>query len=72
MLKTRQQLLEHFDEDVHQRLRFQLDETRTTLDRVSKEFWTLTRFILADHAAFNDQALRFTLKVAPRPDIRLW
>jgi SNF2-related domain/Helicase conserved C-terminal domain len=70
MLKTRQQLLEHFDEDVHQRLRFQLDETRTTLDRVSKEFWTLTRFILADHAAFNDQALRFTLKVAPRPDIR--
>jgi hypothetical protein len=69
LLKTRQQLLEHFDEDVHQRLRFQLDETRTTLDRVSNEFWTLTRFILADHAAFNDQALRFTLKVAPRPDI---
>jgi hypothetical protein len=70
MLKTRQQLLEHFDEDVHHRLRFQLDETRTTLDRVSKEFWVLTRFILADHAAFNDQTLRFTLKVAPRPDIR--
>ena len=69
MLKTRQQLLEHFDEDVHQRLRFQLDETRTTLDRVSKEFWTLTRYILVDHANFNDQALRFTLNVAPRPDI---
>ncbi len=70
MLKTRQQLLENFDEDVHQRLRFQLDETRTTLDRVSREFWTLTRFILADHATFNDVALRFGLKVAPRPDIR--
>lgn len=70
MLKTRQQLLEHFDEDVHQRLRFQLDETRTTLDRVSNEFWRLTHFILDDHASFNDQALRFSLKVAPRPDIR--
>jgi SNF2 family DNA or RNA helicase len=43
MLKTRQQLLEHFDEDVHQRLRFKLDETRTTLDRVSREFWTRPR-----------------------------
>jgi hypothetical protein len=70
MVKTRQQLLEHFDEDVHQRLRCQLDETRTTLDRVTRQFWTLTRFILAEHAAFNDRALRFTLKVAPRPDIR--
>ncbi len=70
MIKTRQQLLEHFDEDVHQRLRFQLDETRTTLDRVSKKFWMLTRFILADHAIFNDQALQFALNVAPRKDIR--
>ena len=65
MLKTRQQLLEHFDEDVHQRLRFKLDETRTTLDRVSREFWAVTRFILKDQADFDDQTLTFTLQSSP-------
>lgn len=65
MLKTRQQLLEHFDEDVHHRLRFKLDETRTTLDRVSREFWAVTRYILKDQAEFDDQALTFTLRSLP-------
>lgn len=35
MLDTRRTLLEHFDEDVHQRLRIQLDDAKARLDLIS-------------------------------------
>ena len=41
---TRRALFEHFDEDVHQRLRVQLSDTQAQLDRVGRRFWSLTRF----------------------------
>jgi hypothetical protein len=68
---TRQSLLEHFDEDVHQRLRVKLEDTRTQLDRVSKRFWATTRFILNNNAQFDDPLLAFQLLTPPRPDIPL-
>ena len=40
---------------------------RTNLDRISRLFWTLTKFILADHAAFDDDALTFDLKRPRNP-----
>jgi hypothetical protein len=58
---TRELLLEHFDEDVHDRLRGQLDTTRQRLDRVGQRFWQLTRFILDGQAAFDDESLCFDL-----------
>ena len=36
---TRKQLFEHFDEEVHQRLKLQLEDTKAQLDRFSKRFW---------------------------------
>ncbi len=39
MLSTRQALLEHFDEDVHARLKVQLDAAKAQLDRVGQLFW---------------------------------
>jgi len=66
---TRRQLLEHFDEDVHARLKFQLDSARDRLDHVGRMFWTLTGYMLRDHAAFDDPALAFDLHTPPRPDI---
>lgn len=66
---TRRALLEHFDEDVHQRLRLQLADAQAQLDRVGQRFWALTRHILVDHARFDDSALAFDLLRAPEPGI---
>lgn len=63
--QTRQTLLEHFDEDVHARLKIQLDDARTQLDLVGKKFWDLTRFVLKHEANFCDQTHTFELN-APR------
>lgn len=65
--ETRQLLLEHFDEEVHNRLRCQLDSTKAQLDRFGKMFWMLTKFILAQRAGFDDSALAFDLYDPPPP-----
>ncbi len=66
---TRRKLFEHFDEDVHQRLRLQLADAQAQLDRVGKRFWALTRFMLDERARFDDAALAFDLERPPRDDI---
>jgi ERCC4-related helicase len=66
---ARRTLFEHFDEDVHQRLRLRLASAQAQLDRVGQRFWALTRHILADCAQFDDAALTFDLKRSPREDI---
>lgn len=69
--ETRRALLEHFDEDVHTRLRMQLDSAREQLDYVGRLFWTLTKIVLREHADFNDQKLVFDLQTPPRLDLKL-
>jgi ERCC4-related helicase len=66
---TRRLLFEHFDEDVHQRLRLQLADAQAQLDRVGRRFWALTHHVLAERARFNDAALAFDLERPPREDI---
>jgi hypothetical protein len=66
---TRRTLFEHFDEDVHRRLRLQLDDAKAQLDRFGQRFWSLTRFMLAGRASFDDGALVFNLERPPRTDI---
>jgi hypothetical protein len=70
LIDTRRTLLENFDEDVHERLRVQLDETRQRLDWVGRMFWQLTKFTLVDLATFDDTTLAFDLSHAPRPDVK--
>jgi len=65
MDETRRALLEHFDEDVHARLKLRLEATRAQLDRVGKRFWDVTRFILDDRAQFDEAALTFDLEEPP-------
>ena len=67
---TRQILLEHFDEDVHARLRMRLDDAKANLDRIGLLFWQLTNFILADYAIFNDNALAFDLHCPPHDGVK--
>ena len=66
---TRRTLFEHFDEDVHQRLRLQLADAKAQLDRVGQRFWSLTRFMLDERARFDDAALAFDLEQPPRDEI---
>ncbi len=62
---TRRALFEHFDEDVHQRLRLQLADAQARLDHVGRRFWSLTRFMLDGRARFDDAALSFDLEQPP-------
>ena len=64
---TRRTLLEHFDEDVHARLRVRLDSAREQLDRVGRIFWTLTKCMLQEHATFDEERLSFELHTPPAP-----
>jgi len=58
---TKKVLLEHFDENVHARLRVDYNEALKTLDDVGKKFWRLTKGILKDGAEFNEEDLSFIL-----------
>ncbi len=68
--QTQRALLEHFDEDVHARLKFQLDRTRDQLDRVGRLFWAVTGYLLRDHAHFDARQLIFDLHTPPTPAFR--
>ena len=65
MLSTRQQLLDHFDEDVHARLKVRLDESKKQMDKFEKAFWELTRFELKEYAQFSESKGTFFLQKAP-------
>ncbi len=65
MKETRQALLDHFDEDVHERLKVRLDGARQQLDRIGRLFWALTRYELRDDADFDDDELAFELRDSP-------
>ncbi len=65
MDQTRETLLQHFDEDVHARLKWQLESSKQSLDRFTRMFWDLTRYILNDCAVFDDEQLAFELRATP-------
>ena len=67
--ETQRQLLDHFDADVHERLRLQLAHTSAHLDRVGKRFWAVTHAVLDGRASFDDQRLLFDLPEPPGPGI---
>lgn len=59
---TRTALLENFDEEVHRRLRVNLQESRAYLDRLERCLWNLTRHELADAAHFHNDIHEFELR----------
>lgn len=71
MADTRQKLLEHFDEDVHERLKLELAETQNHLDAVGRIFWGLTQHMLSDSAEWHPEDHSFVLKKAPSEEIKL-
>lgn len=68
--QTKSMLLEHFDEEVHERLRVNLAGTKQQLDRIGRMFWMLTKYILDGRAEFDDESLNFYLTKPPYDKIR--
>ncbi len=68
MQRTRQQLLENFDAEVHDKLRVNLKESQQYLDRYSNLLWELTRFGLQPFAQFQSDTHRFKLHSNPQPE----
>ncbi len=62
---TQSQLLENFDEDVHDRLKLRLDEAEARLDKLGRWFWGVTRYALNDRARFDEQSYAFSLSRPP-------
>lgn len=65
MEDTRRKLLEHFDAEVHDRLRINMNQSREYLDRYTRMLWTLTKHELGKQAKFDDNYLTFMLSVCP-------
>jgi len=65
MTRTRQQLLENFDEEVQEKLRVSLDSSRTYLNQYERQLMQLTEFELGAHAQFLNGGSAFRLNSLP-------
>jgi superfamily II DNA or RNA helicase len=65
MRDTRKLLLEHFDEDVHHRLKANIYGTQESLDKIGRLFWEATKYVLVGIAQFDDTSLTFDLSTSP-------
>jgi ERCC4-related helicase len=66
--QTRRTLLENFDEEVHEKLRINLQESKEYLSKYEQWLWTITKFFLGDNAEFNADEHSFMLKHNPFPN----
>jgi len=69
MTEAQRQLFEHFDADVHDRLKLRSEHAKDALDRVGERFWKLARWGLDGRAHFNEPSLEFDLPEPPEPSI---
>lgn len=65
MVKTRQVLLENFDEEVQDKLRVRAEDSRSTRSKYERMLMDLTRAELGTNASFDDDG--FTLHALPSP-----
>ena len=61
MKDVREQVLEHFDIGVQERLKLAKSETGAFLNRYEHIFWELTKYILGKDAEFDDETHAFRL-----------
>lgn len=69
MQDTRRTLLEHFDAEVHDRLKMNLDRSKEYMNRYERKLWAVTKYELGRDAAFDDHHLTFTLKKPTGPSL---
>lgn len=61
---AREKLLDNFDQEVVEKVRIQ---SQDVLDRFNERLWRLTRYLLRDHARFEDADFSFMLHDNPFP-----
>ena len=71
MQETQRQLLDNFDEDIHDLLKLQLDQTKQRLDKISRLFWLVTKHQLKTHASFDEHRHSFNLQSTVTKEIPL-
>lgn len=69
--QTRRQLLENFDEEVHEKLRINLAESKEYLTRYESWLWNITKYSLSNDAVFSNDEHSFTLKRNPFPEAKI-
>ncbi len=65
MDNTRIKLLEHFDAEVHDRLRVSLAESTDFIDKATEQLWRVTTHVLRDHAEIDHKERTFSLTAPP-------
>ncbi|MFH0734515.1 MAG: SNF2-related protein [bacterium] len=65
---ARKTLLEHFDEDVHNKLKINLQKGKEYLNQFEQWLWNLTKFGLDKYAVFNEEDNSFNLEQNPFED----
>ena len=68
MTTTRQKLLEHFDDEVREKLKIRDEDSKAILGRFERQLIRLTRHELNGHAEFQDNG-SFRLLTTPFPEI---
>lgn len=75
MAETEEKLFEHFDQNIHELLKIRKQRVEEQLDKISRLFWQLTKFILDGKALFKNNHLSFDLNesvgLAPKGPYRL-
>lgn len=71
MQQTRQKLLENFDEEVHEKLRINLQESKDYLSRYESWLWNITQFALNSNADFSTNEHSFRLLKNPYSDLKI-
>ena len=65
MEETKQKLLEHFDAEVHDKLRVNLSKSEEYLNKHEEMLYKITRNSLEQYASFNEDSYDFTLRNNP-------
>jgi hypothetical protein len=71
MQQTRQKLLENFDEEVHEKLRINLQESKDYLSKYESWLWNITQFALNSNADFAADEHSFRLLKNPFNDLKI-
>lgn len=65
MKDAKRKLLENFDEEVHEKLRISLSESKEYLNKFDKYLWDITSYELDKYAKFDNQNNIFILEKSP-------
>jgi len=69
--KTRQNLLDNFDEEVHEKLRINLQESKEYLTKYESWLWNVTKYYLGNLAEYAADEHSFSLKKNPFEGIEI-